>query len=260
MLLTIRDLRKSYGEEPVLQGVTCDVASGETLSVLGRSGSGKTTLLRIIAGLDGADQGQIALAGTDLSGQSAQDRDVVYLYQEPMLFPHLSVRENVAFGLTLRKHRSAPADAASNGAAPADRAVDARVDRMVERLGLSGHGSKRPDQLSGGQKQRVAFGRAAILSPTLLLLDEPFANLDVNIRREMQDLFRRLAADYAITALFVTHNLKEAILMGTRYAHLQNGTLTTYDTTQAFVDDPAVGVREEMSFWLDLHRQTSEPQ
>lgn len=241
--LTVRGLRKAFGDEPVLRGVDLRLPPRRTMSVLGRSGSGKTTLLRIIAGLERADAGTVTLDGRTLDGLPARERGAVYLYQEALLFPHLSVRENIAFGLTLGAHR--------------DRHVDAEVDAMIDVLGLAAHANKRPHQLSGGQQQRVAFGRAVILRPKLLLLDEPFANLDAAIRTQMQTLFQRLAAEYEITALFVTHNLKEALLMGDRLAHLRDGTLTTYASRQAFVDDPAVGVRDEMAFWTQLREETS---
>lgn len=241
--LTVRGLQKAFGDEPVLRGVDLRLSAHRTMSVLGRSGSGKTTLLRLIAGLERADAGTVVLGGRSLDGVPARERGAVYLYQEALLFPHLSVRENIAFGLTLGAHRG--------------RDVDGEVEAMIDVLGLTAHADKRPHQLSGGQQQRVAFGRAVILRPKLLLLDEPFANLDAAIRTQMQALFQRLAAAYQITALFVTHNLKEALLMGDRLAHLRDGILKTYDSRLAFVDDPVVGVRDEMAFWTALHEETS---
>lgn len=236
MFLELDGIEKAFGGTPVLRGVSGGVEEGQTLSVLGRSGCGKTTLLKIIAGLEDADAGAIRLRGDDLAGQKPQARGTVYLYQEPLLFPHLNVTENVAFGLRLR--------GAEN--------VAERVEKMLADLGLAAHARKAPHQLSGGQKQRVAFGRAAIVSPALLLLDEPFANLDVAIRADMQRLFQRLAARYEITALFVTHNLKEALLMGDRLAHMREGRLKTYATREAFIEDPAAGVQDEIAFWNDL--------
>ena len=246
--LTVRRLRKAFDGTPVLRDVDLSLDARQTLSILGRSGSGKTTLLRIIAGLELADAGAITLDGRPLGGVPARDRGAVYLYQESLLFPHLNVAENIGFGLTLRANSEKDVGAKD---------VDAEVDAMVERLGLQGHADKMPHQLSGGQQQRVAFGRAAILRPKLLLLDEPFANLDVAIRAQMQRLFQDLAEAYAITALFVTHNLKEALLMGDRLAHLREGRLKTFASRQDFVDDPAVGVREEMDFWTDLREETT---
>jgi putrescine transport system ATP-binding protein len=241
--LTVRGLRKAFDGTPVLRDVDLSLDARQTMSILGRSGSGKTTLLRILAGLESADAGAITLDGRPLGDVPARDRGAVYLYQESLLFPHLSVAENVGFGLTLQTHNAQD--------------IDAEVGTMIERLGLEAHADKMPHQLSGGQQQRVAFGRAAILRPKLLLLDEPFANLDVAIRGQMQALFRDLADAYAITALFVTHNLKEALLMGDRLAHLREGRLKTFASRQEFVDDPAVGVREEMDFWTDLREETT---
>ena len=238
MFLEIENLRKSFGAEPVLRGVSAAVAERETLSILGRSGCGKTTLLKVVAGLERSDGGAIRLEGADVTDVRPQERGVVYLYQEPLLFPHLDVTENVAFGLRLRRTSGAE--------------VKRRTGEMIESLGLSEHARKRPDQLSGGQRQRVAFGRAIIVSPRLLLLDEPFANLDAEIRADMQALFKRLAARYRITSLFVTHNLKEALLMGDRMAHLRGGTLTTYASREAFIQDPGAGVQAEIAFWESL--------
>lgn len=238
MLLDVRDVTKAYGPEPVLRGIELGVPAQETLSVLGRSGCGKTTLLKIIAGLEHADRGEIVLDGRSLLGVPPQERGVVYLYQEPLLFPHLDVYENVAFGLRLRR--------------VAQDELDRRVREMIDHLDLSEHTRKMPHQLSGGQRQRVAFGRAIIVNPSLLLLDEPFGSLDVEIRAAMQQLFKRLARQYRITSLFVTHDLKEAILMGDRIATMRGGRLTTYPSIQAFIDDPEAGVQGEIAFWQRL--------
>jgi ABC-type Fe3+/spermidine/putrescine transport system ATPase subunit len=180
VFLDVQGLSKSFGREPVLDDVHLAVSAHEAVSVLGRSGSGKTTLLKVIAGLEGADRGGIVLDGRDLAGVPPQRRGVVYLYQEPLLFPHLDVWENVAFGLRLR------------GIAGAE--LEKRVAEMIADLELAAHARKSPRQLSGGQRQRVSFGRALIVQPALLLLDEPFGNLDAEIRAAMQALFKRVAA------------------------------------------------------------------
>ncbi|WP_022836821.1 ABC transporter ATP-binding protein [Salisaeta longa] len=237
-MLHLTDLSKRYGDERVLRDVSLTVHAQETLAVLGRSGSGKTTLLKIVAGLEPADAGTIALDGRDISKESAQNRGIIYLNQEPLLFPHLTVFENVAFGLRLRN-----VDAA---------AVKRRALRMLSALGLSDHRSKSPDQLSGGQRQRVAFGRAIIVKPPLLLLDEPFSNLDVAVRRDMQDLFQRLARAHGISTMFVTHDLKEALRMGDRLALIRDGALRVYPSKEAFIADPSTGVQDELAFWNEL--------
>ncbi|WP_456429816.1 ABC transporter ATP-binding protein [Rhodocaloribacter sp.] len=238
MFLEVRHLTKTFGAERVLRDVSFGVPAHETLSILGPSGCGKTTLLKIIAGLATADAGAIVLEGEDLTRVPPQKRGIVYLYQEPLLFPHLNVSENVAFGLRLRK---VEADERRR-----------RVAEMLADLELTKHAKKRPHQLSGGQRQRVAFGRAIIVNPRLLLLDEPFASLDVDIRAAMQRLFQRLARRYRITSLFVTHDLKEALLVGDRMASLRGGRLKTYASKAAFIDDPETGVQRELDFWDGL--------
>ena len=239
--LQVQAVRKAFGGEGVLHDVSFNVAQHETLGVLGPSGCGKTTLLKIIAGLETADAGAIQLEGQDLTGLPPQDRGVAYLYQEPLLFPHLDVFENIAFGLRLRKL--------------SDDEVSRRVDEMLANLELEAHARKQPDQLSGGQRQRVAFGRAIIIRPRLLLLDEPFGNLDVEIRASMQQLFQHLVHQFEITSLFVTHDLKEAILMGDRLASLRAGRFRTYPDTRAFIADPDAGVMQELAFWDDLKQR-----
>ncbi|HEX4966309.1 MAG TPA: ABC transporter ATP-binding protein [Thermoanaerobaculia bacterium] len=238
MFLEARGISKSFGAEPVLKEVSLAVDRHETVSVLGRSGSGKTTLLKIVAGLETADRGELLLDGRRIDAVPPQARGVVYLYQEPLLFPHLDVWENVAFGLRLR----------GTGGAELDR----RVQEMIDSLELAGHARKRPHQLSGGQRQRVSFGRALIIQPALLLLDEPFGNLDAETRAGMQALFKRVAAAYRITSLFVTHDLKEALLMGDRFAHLKAGRLKVFSSREELTADPEMGVMNEVRFWESL--------
>lgn len=241
MFLDVQNIQKSFGGESVLQGIDFALEARETLSILGRSGCGKTTLLKIIAGLEEADAGSLLLDGVDMMGLPPQQRGIVYLYQEPLLFPHLNVFDNIAFGLRLRK-----LDAGH---------IREQVDGMIASLELERHAAKMPHQLSGGQRQRVAFGRAIIVNPRLLLLDEPFGNLDVEIRGTMQTLFKRLAATFEITTLFVTHDLKEAILMGDRIAYMHGGKLKTYTSKEDFIADPHVGVQNEIAFWNSLTTQ-----
>lgn len=238
--LEVSGLTKGFDGEGVLEAVSFSLEERQVLSVVGRSGCGKTTLLKVIAGLVPADAGSIRRRGGDITSVPAERRDIVYLYQEPLLFPHLSVFENVAFGLRLR-------DVA------ADR-VDRDVTRMLESLDLAEHRDKAPQHLSGGQRQRVSFGRALILAPSLLLLDEPFSSLDADTRAQMQGLFRRVAVEFAITAIFVTHDLKEALLLGDRLSTLRGGRLHSYDTKADFIADPEAGVAEEIAFWTSVGR------
>jgi putrescine transport system ATP-binding protein len=238
--LELRSVCKRFGREPVLREVSLALAAEQTLSVLGASGSGKTTLLKIIAGLEAQDSGEVHLAGARLDGLPPERRGVVYLYQEPLLFPHLDVFENVAFGLRLRRTPRAE--------------LERRTGALLEELGLAEHARKRPPQLSGGQRQRAAFGRALIVEPRLLLLDEPFGALDAGTRAAMQDLFRRVARAQRIAALFVTHDLKEALVVGDCFAQLAHGGLAQYSDREAFLRDPASGAGEEIRFWSELRR------
>lgn len=236
--LETRELGKSFGDEVVLRTVDLTLEEGRTLSILGRSGGGKTTLLKILAGLTPPDHGRVLLRGVDITTAPPQERNILYLYQEPLLFPHLDVWQNITFGLRLRKRTEE--QIAGAGA------------QMLEELELTDMRSKRPHELSGGQRQRVSFGRALIVKPLLLLLDEPFSSLDAETRTNMQELFKRAAARHAITAVFVTHSLKEAILMGDAIAHLRDGRLISYASREEFIADPAGGVPEEAAFWKAL--------
>jgi putrescine transport system ATP-binding protein len=239
MKLSVQHLTKAFGSEPVIRDLSFGLADGETLGVLGRSGGGKTTLLKLIAGLLPPDAGTVHLNGRDITHLPPQARRVVYLYQEPLLFPHLTVFENVAFGLRLRKEN--------------ETTLRQQTDAMLESLGLGGQGRKLPHQLSGGQKQRASFGRALVIRPELVLLDEPFGNLDVETRSAMQRLYKELARVHGISAVFVTHDLKEAMLMGDRLAYLEGGQLRVFENLRAFITDPAVGVGPEIAFWQRLN-------
>jgi ABC-type Fe3+/spermidine/putrescine transport system ATPase subunit len=236
--LEVEDLSKSFGRERVLDRVSFQVPARRTLSVLGRSGCGKTTLLKILAGLVDPDHGVLRRAGVDITRLPVRERDMVYLYQEALLFPHLDVFENVAFGLRLRRAEEPE--------------VRRAVDHMLESLQLADQRDKMPHQLSGGQKQRVSFGRALIVGPSVLLLDEPFGSLDSETRASMQDLFRKVAGEYALTAVFVTHDLKEALRLGDALARIEGGRLRAYHSKDEFVADPESGVAGEQEFWRSV--------
>lgn len=236
--LEAQSISKNFGSERVLNELDLVLNSNETLSILGRSGSGKTTLLKVLAGLENPDSGKVLLKGKDILSLSPEKREIVYLYQEALLFPHLNVYENIAFGLELRK---------------ADRKlIRQRTDKMIDHLQLKGMQDKMPHQLSGGQKQRVSFGRALITNPNVLLLDEPFGNLDADTRGNMQQLFKSIANDFNITAVFVTHNIKEAILMGDRIAKLDHGSLETFSSVDDFVKSGDQAIKEEVEFWKSI--------
>lgn len=237
-LLHIQNLSKTFGNEQVLTDINLHLAQDKVLSLLGSSGSGKTTLLKIIAGLEQPSSGEIFLNETEISKQPPQNRNIVYLYQEALLFPHFNVYENIAFGLRLKKQ--------------SNQAIKEKVQQMLHYLDIEKHAEKMPNQLSGGQKQRVSFGRAMIVEPKLLLLDEPFGALDSNTRQKMQSLFIKLVEQLKISALFVTHDLKEAIIMGDSIGKIQKGKLIQYESKQAFFEDETSGVKNEVDFWKGI--------
>ncbi len=239
MDLEVRNISKAFGAEQVFSGVSFRLESGSTIAVLGPSGCGKTTLLRIVAGFEHPDRGDVLLNGRRVTAMPVERRGIVYLSQHALLFPHLSVRENIAFGLKLK-----------NGP---PKEIDTRVDGMLEALELSKHADKGAHQLSGGQKQRVAFGRAVVIDPAVVLLDEPFGSLDSETRRTMQNLFVSLSKQMGITAVFVTHDLKEAVRMGSTLATLRTGRLHVYASKDAFMNDETTGVKDEIEFWRNLN-------
>ncbi|MFH5833302.1 ABC transporter ATP-binding protein [Halalkalibaculum sp. DA3122] len=236
--LRAEHITKSFGDEQVLINLNMELQEYETLSILGRSGCGKTTLLKILAGLESPDQGSVWVGEKNIQSLSSSQRDIVYLYQEALLFPHINVFENIAFGLRLRKMD--------------EKTVTKRTNKMINQLELNGMQDKMPHQLSGGQQQRVSFGRALITDPKVILLDEPFGSLDADTRSSMQNLFKRVADQINITAIFVTHNVKEAILMGDRIAKLDNGNLKMFDSIEAFVQSGENSVKEEIDFWQTI--------
>ncbi len=236
--LEVRVLRKAFGAQRVLEDVSFDVRGGTVLALLGASGAGKTTLLRILAGLEHADAGEITLAGRGVTTLPAEARGAVCLSQEPLLFPHLDVFENIAFGLRVR------------GASTS--AIRDEVESWLHALDLDGFAHRRPETLSGGQRQRVAFARALVVKPALLLLDEPFSSLDPATRAAMQSLFLRSVRPHAIGTVFVTHDLGEALRVGDTFARLDGGRLTTYAERASFCADPRNGVAQEVAFWQQV--------
>ena len=241
--LRIHGLRKTFGSQTVLDGIDLDLPDGVIQAVLGESGCGKTTLLRILAGALPPDAGRVELDGRDLAGRPPRERGILHLGQEALLFDHLDCHENIAFALRLRRAPTAE--------------IEAAVEPLLEATGLGPHRHKRAWELSGGQKQRAAFARALVARPRVLLLDEPFGSLDGETRRDMQTLFTRLAREHGMTALFVTHDLKEALRIGDRFATLRAGRLRAHPDRHAFLTDPASGVPGEIAFWEEVRSEAT---
>ena len=237
-LLTLNHISIQFDGTSILQNVCLKLKEGTTLSIIGKSGSGKTTLLKILAGLQSGYSGSVELNSEPIDQMPPQKRGIVYLYQEPLLFPHLTVWENIAFGLRIRKKE--------NGH------IKHETEKMLSDLQLDGHERKLPNQLSGGQKQRVAFGRALIIRPRVLLLDEPFGSLDADTRSDMQELFSQISKQYKITALFVTHDVKEALIVGDEFGMIEHGDLKLFSSREHFINDAGTGVQDELKFWTKL--------
>jgi ABC-type Fe3+/spermidine/putrescine transport system ATPase subunit len=238
VFLQINHIQKKYRDKQVIRDVSFGLSAHQTLSILGKSGCGKSTLLKIIAGIEDQNFGDVILNGVDISHIKTNERNIVDLFQEPLLFPNLNVFENIAFGLKIRKVASAD--------------IKSKVEEMLINLELTEHSKKMPHQISGGQKQRVAFGRALIINPPLILLDEPFSSLDVETRANMQALYKTIAKKFNITALFVTHDLKEALLMGNQISYMDNGVLEIFENKQDFINSDKTGVKNEINFWNNL--------
>jgi spermidine/putrescine transport system ATP-binding protein/putrescine transport system ATP-binding protein len=224
-LLRISDVHRRFGDVTALDGVSLDIAANEFFALLGPSGCGKTTLLRVLAGFEHPDSGRVTLGGEDLLSRPAHRRPVNLMFQSYALFPHLSVARNVAYGLEREKLPRTE--------------VSARVDEVLETVGLTSTASRRPAQLSGGQRQRVALARAIVKRPSLLLLDEPLSALDRKVRAEMQLELKRLQHEVGITFVVVTHDQEEAMSMADRIAVLQGGRVQQVATPVELYQRPA---------------------
>src|SRR5207248_6122893 len=223
--LSIHEVAKSFGPTPVLRNISLDIAEGEFLTVLGESGSGKTTLLRIIGGFESADSGQILMGGERLDPLPPYRRRVNTVFQHYALFPHLTVEENVGYGL-----RVAKVD---------DGEVKSRVAEALAMVKMSAFARSKPSQISGGQQQRVALARALVNRPKLLLLDEPLSALDANLRRQMQLELKSLQREVGISFVFVTHDQEEAMVMSDRIALLRSGELEQVASPREIYSRPA---------------------
>ena len=242
-MIGVLGIKKRFGHTVALAGIDFGVNRGDCHVILGPSGCGKSTLLKIISGLETADQGECSINGTNVLNLPAGQRSTIYMSQQPLLFPNLTVRDNLAFGLLARKMDKALAHETAYA--------------LAKDLGIGDQLEKMPHQLSGGQQQRVNFGRSLIIKPDVLLLDEPFASLDQYTRREMQTLFKKVSRSHGITSIFVTHDLREALVMGDSWGVMHEGKITCYTDTKAFVVSQGTAVTDEIAFWNNLPTNAS---
>ncbi|WP_439639372.1 sulfate/molybdate ABC transporter ATP-binding protein [Nevskia sp.] len=229
MDIQIRGVQKHYGSFHALRGIDLDIASGELLALLGPSGSGKTTLLRAIAGLEPLDGGQVKFGDIDATALTVQQRQVGFVFQQYALFKHMTVFDNIAFGLTVRPKKQRP-DTAT---------INQRVRELLELVQLGGLEKRYPAQLSGGQKQRVALARALAIEPRVLLLDEPFGALDAKVRKDLRRWLRQLHRETGYTTIFVTHDQEEALELADRVVVMNRGVIEQVGTTDQVWDAPA---------------------
>jgi sulfate/thiosulfate transport system ATP-binding protein len=222
-------ITKRFGQFTALDNVDLEIPDGQLVALLGPSGSGKTTLLRIIAGLEFADAGSIHFDGKDISKQTARERRVGFVFQHYALFRHMSVFENIAFGLRVRPRKARLSDAK----------IRERVHELLGLIQLQNQANRFPSQLSGGQRQRVALARALAVEPSVLLLDEPFGALDAKVRQELRRWLRQLHDDVHITSVFVTHDQEEALEVADRVAVMNEGKIVQIGTPDEVYDHPA---------------------
>jgi spermidine/putrescine transport system ATP-binding protein len=224
-LLSLRAIAKHFGKNIVLRDISLEIAEGEFLTILGESGSGKTTLLRILAGFEQATSGEVWMAGERLDKQPPYLRPVNTVFQSYALFPHMTVEENVAYGLRIAKRPAAE--------------VQTRVSGALAKVKMSAYAKSKPSKISGGQQQRVALARALVNRPRVLLLDEPLSALDANLRRQMQVELKALQREVGITFIFVTHDQEEAMVMSDRIALLRSGELEQVASPREIYSRPA---------------------
>ena len=229
MSISVRQITKRFGGFTALDGVDIEIPQGSLVALLGPSGSGKTTLLRIIAGLENADGGSVRFDGQDISNRTARERRVGFVFQHYALFRHMTVFENVAFGLRVRPRSTRPS---------AER-IRARVRELLDLIQLGNQAQRYPSQLSGGQRQRVALARALAVEPSVLLLDEPFGALDAKVRLELRRWLRSLHDEVGVTSVFVTHDQDEALEVADRVAVMNQGRIEQIGTPDEVYNSPA---------------------
>src|ERR1700683_1289292 len=224
-LLSIRNIAKHFGKNIVLRDISLEIAEAEFLTILGESGSGKTTLLRILAGFEQSTSGEVWMQGERLDTQPPYRRRVNTVFQSYALFPHMTVEQNVAYGLAIAKRPAAE--------------IESRVNEALAKVKMSAYAKAKPAKISGGQQQRIALARALVNRPRLLLLDEPLSALDANLRRQMQVELKALQREVGITFIFVTHDQEEAMVMSDRIALLRSGELEQVATPREIYQRPA---------------------
>src|SRR6187455_2017823 len=229
MSIEIRNVSKHFGNFHALKDVSLNVDSGELFALLGPSGCGKTTLLRIIAGLESADSGSILFSGEDTTDVHVRERQVGFVFQHYALFRHMTVFENVAFGLRVKPR----------GQRPSEDEIRKKVHTLLELVQLDWLADRFPSQLSGGQRQRIALARALAVEPRVLLLDEPFGALDAKVRQELRRWLRRLHDDIHLTSVFVTHDQEEALELADRVAIVNHGRIEQDGSPEEVVSKPA---------------------
>ena len=229
MSIAIAGVSKNFGTFSALNDVTLDIAAGELVALLGPSGSGKTTLLRVIAGLERPDRGSVHFEGEDITDQRVQDRGVGFVFQHYALFRHMTIFENVAFGLRVRPRAQRPSDAQ----------IHDKVKSLLELVQLDWLADRFPHQLSGGQRQRIALARALAIEPRVLLLDEPFGALDAQVRKELRRWLRRLHDEIHLTSVFVTHDQEEALEVADRVVLVNHGKIEQVGAPGEVYDHPA---------------------
>ena len=224
MSLSVKGLNVSYGKNHILKDINLKIESGEFVSILGKSGCGKTTLIKSIAGLLETDNGDIGIFDKNVAGLPPEKRQTVIVFQDLRLFPHMNVEDNIAFAMKLKKMDKA--------------VIKEKVEKLLAQVRLSGYEKRKVSRLSGGQMQRVALARALGAEPKLLLLDEPFASLDEDLRKEMGELVRRLHRENGITTVMITHDKEEAMELSDRLALMEEGRILAFDSPEGLYNSP----------------------
>jgi len=235
-MLTLNNLKKSYDQTSILNGISLSIETGEIVSILGPSGSGKTTLLNCILGITDIDSGSVVFNGQDVTGVSMEERGFNIVFQDYALFPNLNAYENITYGLKNKPGIS----------------TQQEVNELIELLGLSQHLDKHIDQLSGGQKQRVALARTMVMKPKILLLDEPLSALDGVIKESIKEKIKTIAKEFHLTTIIVTHDPEEALTLSDRVLIMKDGSISQYAKPKDIIEHPQNSFVKE--FILEIKR------